>query len=392
MSTDSVRVGDVLTLQRRQVDLDPTLEYEEIGIRSFGRGIFHKPPVAGSELGNKRVFRIEPGDLVISNVFAWEGAVAVASETEANKIGSHRFMTFTPSEEATIDTKYAAWFFRSEPGLNLLRSASPGSAGRNRTLAVSRFEDLTIPLPPTEKQRAIADKLQRIDSTATRALERSRRADLLSDALGVSLASRPDLSDASKKRRGWRRERLDAVMQASADRVEVHFDGSYPNVGIYSFGRGLFAKPPIQGDSSSAKALNRIHAGQFIYSRLFAFEGAYAVVGREFDGCYVSTEFPAFDVDPTQLDARWLAVYLRSPDRWMELASKSKGLGVRRQRVSVESVLSYEVWLPPIEEQQAIVRVVGDIAATRSRRTSTIRMIEALTPASVNKAFGVIDC
>ena len=46
----------------------------------------------------KRVFRIEPGDLVISNVFAWEGAIAVASDDEAGTIGSHRFMTFVPAD------------------------------------------------------------------------------------------------------------------------------------------------------------------------------------------------------------------------------------------------------------------------------------------------------
>ena len=391
MSTKNVRVGDVLTLQRRQVDLDPTLEYEEIGLRSFGRGIFHKPPVAGSDLGNKRVFRIEPGDLVISNVFAWEGAVAVASAAEIGKIGSHRFMTFTACAEGTIDTRYAAWFFRSEMGLKLLKSASPGSAGRNRTLAVGRFEDLTLPLPPLEEQRPVVDRLERVDAIAAKALERTKHANLLNTALGTSLSSRPELSERGKRRRGWRRECLGSVMQPSIDRVEVKPSGSYPNVGIYSFGRGLFAKPPIEGNNSSAKKLNRIRGGQFIYSRLFAFEGAYAVVPQEFDGYYVSNEFPAFDVDPTRLDSSWLAAYLRSPDRWIELASKSKGLGVRRQRVSIESVLSYEVWLPPIEEQRVMVRGVRDVETIRMKRESTSRLIEALTPATVNAAFGIAD-
>ena len=76
--------------------LDATEEYVEVGLRSFGRGVFHKPAVPGVQLGNKKVYRIEPGDLVISNVFAWEGALAVASDSERGLIGSHRFMTWTP--------------------------------------------------------------------------------------------------------------------------------------------------------------------------------------------------------------------------------------------------------------------------------------------------------
>ena len=138
MTVDCVRVGDVMKLQRREASVQLDADYMEIGVRSFGRGIFHKEPVSGLSLGSKRVFLIEPGDLVLSNVFAWEGAIAVASEAEKGRIGSHRFMTFTPTN-GRIDTSWARWWFLSEPGLELIRKASPGSAGRNRTLAIDRF-------------------------------------------------------------------------------------------------------------------------------------------------------------------------------------------------------------------------------------------------------------
>lgn len=158
MTVEYVRVGDVLELRRRAVEVDPSAEYREVGVRSFGRGIFHKEPIAGIDLGSKRVFRIEPGDLVISNVFAWEGAIAVASEAEEGMIGSHRFMTFRPKDDRA-DTAWLAWFFLSEPGLELIRRASPGSAGRNRTLAIERFENLEIRLPPIGEQRSVAARL-----------------------------------------------------------------------------------------------------------------------------------------------------------------------------------------------------------------------------------------
>src|ERR1700682_2184365 len=90
-----VPLREVLQLQRRWIKLHPTETYREVGIRSFGNGIFHKAPIQGSVLGNKRVLRIEPGDLVFNNVFAWEGAVAVAGAAEAGMIGSHRFVTYT---------------------------------------------------------------------------------------------------------------------------------------------------------------------------------------------------------------------------------------------------------------------------------------------------------
>jgi len=165
MTSDHARVKEVLRLERRAVDVDPLETYWEIGIRSFGRGIFHKESTSGAELGNKRVFRIEAGDLVISNVFAWEGAIAIASEAESGRIGSHRFMTFVPIDDR-IDTGWARWWFLSEPGLESVRAASPGSAGRNRTLAVDRFEALEIPLPSIDNQRRMTAWLDGIAAEA----------------------------------------------------------------------------------------------------------------------------------------------------------------------------------------------------------------------------------
>lgn len=174
MTVERVRAGEVLELQRRSVEVTLDESYEEIGIRSFGRGVFHKEPVSGATLGSKRVFHIRPGDLLLSNVFAWEGAIAVASEAEHGKIGSHRFMTYTPVGER-IDTAWASWFFRGEAGLELIRQASPGSAGRNRTLAIDRFEALEIPLPPIDEQRRVAahlDHLARCSAEASSGLNR----------------------------------------------------------------------------------------------------------------------------------------------------------------------------------------------------------------------------
>jgi type I restriction enzyme, S subunit len=386
VTVDRARVGDVLRLERRAVAVDPQNEYEEIGVRSFGRGIFHKPPVSGADLGSKRVFRVTPGDLVISNVFAWEGAIAVASDREIGKIGSHRFMTFVPASNR-IDVPWAAWFFRSEPGLELIRKASPGSAGRNRTLAIDRFEQLEIPIPPIDVQCRVAERLNHAEMFVDRLRDGSERAVTLNAALAVSLATRPDLTAEAKFSSGWRKVNLGTVMQIATDRVRIDASCSYPNVGVYSFGRGLFKKAEIDGAATSASTLSRIRAGQFIYSRLFAFEGAYAHVPPEFDGFHVSNEFPTFNADGEQLNAQWLAISLRSPQRWHELAGRSKGLGVRRQRVPAEAILDYEAWVPPRRTQDEMVAAIEELETAGLRRQGVTTRVDALVPAILNQAF-----
>ena len=164
-------VGSLLELQRRRVDVIADEVYQEIGVRSFGKGLFIKEPGLGAELGDKRVFEIRAGDFIVSNVFAWEGAVSVAGPEHEGMIGSHRFMTWTPRED--ISTDYLRHYFGSEAGVASLASASPGSAGRNRTLSIKNFEQVQVPVPSRPDQDRIAAHLTAV---ADRAAHSSTRA------------------------------------------------------------------------------------------------------------------------------------------------------------------------------------------------------------------------
>ena len=165
MSVELVRVGEVLRLERREVQIAPDVEYCLIGVYSFGKGTLHREPKPGVELGDYRFFRIEPGDLVLSNIQAWEGAIALAADRDTGTIGTHRFLSYVPVADR-IDTNWARWFFLSETGMQLIRRAAPGTAVRNRTLAVKRFEDLVIPLPSISDQIEQASYLDHISEQA----------------------------------------------------------------------------------------------------------------------------------------------------------------------------------------------------------------------------------
>lgn len=389
MTVEYVRVGDVLELHRRAVEVEPSAEYREVGVRSFGRGIFHKEPIAGTDLGSKRVFRIEPGDLVISNVFAWEGAIAVASEAEEGMIGSHRFMTFRPKDDRT-ETAWLAWFLLSESGLELIRRASPGSAGRNRTLAIERFEALEIPLPPIDEQRRVARYLDATADASNLIADLSNRAAKLSEALAVSLATRPDLSEDSKRRGGWRPVPLGEIAILDKDEVAVEPSASYDIAGVYSFGRGLLRRGPIEGSQTSYRTLHRLHAGQVVMSRLKAWEGAIAVVPESFTGSFVSPEFPTFRVDQASVRPTFLEAVLTSAAFWGGLKGASHGIGARRERVGADRLLEQMLWLPPTSYQDQVLKRIAVLDACRIQRLRSAAMAAALGPASLNLAFGAL--
>lgn len=148
------------------VDVQLDTKYRQIGIRSHGKGIFHKEPVTGIELGNKRVYWVHPEAFTVNIVFAWEQAVALTSDAEKGFIASHRFLMFLPKENR-VDLKFILLFFLRKRGKSLLELASPGGAGRNKTLGQDSFAELQITLPKKEEQEKIASFLEAIDTRLT---------------------------------------------------------------------------------------------------------------------------------------------------------------------------------------------------------------------------------
>jgi type I restriction enzyme S subunit len=379
-------IGEVARLERRAVDVNPSREYEEIGIRSFGRGIFHKGPVSGAALGSKRVFWIKPADLVLNNVFAWEGAIAVADIGEQGLIGSHRFMTYVVDRH-WAEPRYLLYYFLSDTGLGLIRRASPGSAGRNRTLGIKAFESLEIPLPPLVRQHEIASQLDVIRSK-TRTVE-VQHAGVAQKLAGVvtALVTRGDLSDMQKVRRGWSRRTLAEVIQLSSRFETVNPDSSYRIAGVYSFGRGLIDRGLISGSETRYRSLARLAKHNIVVSRLGGWEGAVAVVGSAFAGAYVSPEYPVFTPNQELLNPDYFNGIAMSPWLWDAIGESTRGSMARRKRIKAEQFLQVEIWLPPVSEQGRIAILISKALAAVGVLQHGRELVSALDPAALNRAF-----
>ncbi|MFN8132610.1 MAG: hypothetical protein U0R70_13755 [Solirubrobacteraceae bacterium] len=386
---ERVRVGDVLRLERRQVIVDVAAEYDEIGVRSFGKGIFHKEPVDGAILGDKRVFRIQPGDLVISNVFAWEGAIALASPAEAGRIGSHRFMTFVPRGER-IDTAWAAWYFQSEPGLELIRKASPGSAGRNKTLAIKRFEDLVIPLPPVAEQRRTAARLDRVRDAVAAINDRvsaalSHATPLLESWLGQQIpadGAMVTLAEAAAVVRG-RGPRYEpgsgtlAVNQGCVqwDGIQLHrareVDASW------------WAGVPVSGRVALGDVLVNSTGEGTIGRAAIATDD---VVGLPFDSHVMVVR-----TDASVLLPEYLTLYLRSPQGQDQIIA-AKGANTTKQTELGKAKLErFVIPAPSLAAQKGLVTSFRNL----SGRRSDLNMLDAargerlaaIMPAAMNQEF-----
>lgn len=151
-------IGECLERVERPVDVQADEMYTQIGIRSHGKGLFYKDPVTGESLGNKAVYWIEPDCFVLNIVFAWEQAIGKTTQAEVGMIGSHRFPMYRPVN-GKIDIDYLISYLMTKRGKDILEAASPGGAGRNRTLGQDRFMKSKIVLPALDEQKKIAEIL-----------------------------------------------------------------------------------------------------------------------------------------------------------------------------------------------------------------------------------------
>lgn len=219
-----VSLGDLLALERRPVQVHADRLYAEIGVRSFGRGIFHKPARLGNEIGDKSLYLVKDRDFIFQITFAWEGAVALASSSEDGMYASHRFPTFRV-DEGVCSPEYLRYFFRTEAGRSQLERISPGSAGRNRVLNLKRLHEVRIPLPALSEQHRIVDLLDAGDELRQKAAAAQERALRILPTLFVQM-----FGDPATNPKGWKRTTLGEVLlsaqyglsqAASADRRGV---------------------------------------------------------------------------------------------------------------------------------------------------------------------------
>jgi type I restriction enzyme, S subunit len=167
--TDLIKVAQWLPMRevapiiRREVILNEEALYPELGIRCFGKGTFHKPALTGLEVATKKIFQIKKGDLVFSNVFAWEGGIAVAKEEDDERYGSHRFISCVADKEKALE-EFLCFHFLSPKGLEDINACSPGGAGRNKTLGLDKLMKIKVPVPDISLQEKFVKLLHKMNT------------------------------------------------------------------------------------------------------------------------------------------------------------------------------------------------------------------------------------
>lgn len=372
-------MAEVAPLVRRPVRVEPERLYQEIGVRSFGKGIFHKPPSTSLEIGDKKVFAIEPGDLLFNIVFAWEGAVAVATERERGAIGSHRFLSCVPDSRLAC-ARYLYWYFVHERGLSQLQRASPGGAGRNRTLGIDKLAAIAVDLPPiNEQQRIVAE----LDGTAERIATLKARSQTAYSEVKVAVRSAfaKVVADAP-------RARMADVAPLVRRSVEIDSERTYTEIGVRSFYKGIFHRRTVTGAEFTWQKLFRIANRDLVFSNLMAWEQAIALASPTDEGCVGNHRMLTCQVDDSRCFPTFLWYYFTTQEGLAQVLAASPGSIARNKTLSASLLAQITVPVPTLDAQQWFEALHTKTMSIDNSRTSFEHEVDHLMPALLHSAFG----
>jgi type I restriction enzyme S subunit len=372
-----VRIGDVLTYLDERVDLDDGAEYLTITVKRRHGGLEERERIAGHQIQTKKQSRLIPGAFIISRVQCWHQAYAIVpDDIPPNMIASINYDQFAISSK--VDRRFFWWLSHSPYFTETVRSSAFGVVIEKMVFNRGAWLEKQIPLPPFEEQRRIATRIEALAAKIHEASVLCRLAEEEMEALVVST----HLSLA-----GLRTRKVAEILTLDECEVVITPIEGYPQVGIKSFGGGLFSKPSIPGGDTTYRTFNRLYEGAVILSQVKGWEGAVAVCGSDLSGRFVSPEYRTFRCIPSEARPDYLAAVVRTEWFWGRLKNATRGVGARRERTRPEQFLALEIPMPDVGQQQAAELIFSQIRLLKSLQTETSAELEALMPSILDKAF-----
>jgi len=324
-----------------------------------------------------------PNDVIYSRIDVRNGAIGVVPENFPNVAVSNEFPVYAVKPEVALPA-YIHLLARTNEFLQLINTMISGASGRKRVQA-NQLEEIPVPLPSLETQRAIVERAQQAKAdyeNGLRELE-AKRAELdheFLQALGLELPK--TLSRRRVMALGFgqmTRWDLESAQRVGRERLLSHFEEKLLGEVVLPLSQtNARVVPATQPDAHwnyigmenvearSGRLVNFAPVlGAQIVSASVVFDEQSLLYGKlrpylrkviipadcGLSEGVASSEFLLFKTRP-EVDLHFLAEFLRSP---IVADYAAQSIGGRMPRVSPSTLLEIPIPVPQLETQRAIV-------------------------------------
>jgi type I restriction enzyme S subunit len=369
-----IKLGEVLRHRKEFVTIDDVTNYKRPRVQLHVQGVVLRDEIPGALIKTKAQQVCGVGEFLVAEIDAKVGGFGIVPESLEGAIVSSHYFLFA-IDESKLDRRFLDFFIRTPAFREQVAAQGSTNYAAVRPAHVLGYE---MPLPALAEQLRV---VARIESLAAQIYEACTLRHQAAEEAEVLLRS--ILANDEKAKPTPMRE----LAKLRPPDVTVRGHETYQFAGVYCCGRGVFKSVRKSGMDFAYPRLTRIRAGEFVYPKLMAWEGALGVVPPECDGCVVSTEFPVFEVNQERVLPEVLDTYFRTPSVWPKIAGESTGTNIRRRRLNPKDFLNYEMPLPSMETQMTFRRVRAEVDALKRLQTETAAELEALVPSVLDRAF-----
>lgn len=388
----TVTLGDVSRLDLNREAIDPSKSYAMVGVLSFARGLFDREPIENGNTSYKYFLRLKPDHIVMSQLFGWEGALALSDDRFAGKYLSPQFPTFL-SDENRLDRKFLGWLMRRPGFWADLGTRASGMGDRRRTLTPDAFFACAIPLPPLDEQRQIVSRIEELAAKVEEAQSLRQTAVLGAEVLYDAAITYLLPTQCLQKTVGEIIGPLGLKNGKSIKSVPAEGGIRCLTLGALRDGRIDIAnsKPiPMEPEEAQSYLIEKGHV--FIVRG----NGSKELCGRAglvtqdptntiFPDLFIRVSLPHEMIDPRFFVSVWNSSEMR---RWIEDEAKTTS-GI--WKINQGHIESARIPMPPLNEQHRIVAELdalqSQVDAVKALQTETAAELDAMLPAILDKAF-----
>jgi len=354
------KIGSLFTERREKVS---DKEYEPLSVSKNGITPQLETAVKTDNGDNRKL--VIAGDFVVNSRSDRKGSCGISPLT-----GSVSLINIVLKTKGSIIPNYFHYLSRSNDYIEEYYRLGRGIVADLWTTRYSELKNLQIPYPPQIEQEKIArfieSKTLNIDAYVA---ERERELQLLNELKESEIANivtrglnpNVEMKDSGIPWIGmipahWDVVRIKSILSESKEKTDVD-GGTLLSLSQYT---GVTLKENAKKvgmfEAESTIGYNVVHPGQFVMNIMLAWNGSYAV--SDYEGV-ISPAYSVFNFT-TNCEKKYYHYLLRLPAYAGAFKTQSKGIIDSRLRLYPIYFLAFKTIVPPLEEQQAIVRYIEE--------------------------------
>jgi len=350
-----VELKKLITAKAIRVSLENDVIYKQVTIKLYGKGVLQRQEIEGKYIKTAGQYIVSKGDFIMSKIDARNGAFGLVPDFLDGAVVTSSFPYFEINK-SKINPKFLEYSVTQPKFYEKINEMVSGATGR-RSVEVSDFLQLLIPLPPLEIQNKVVEKIEKQKEIIEGAgrIENNCSIDIL-----IGSNTYPKLEIGSL---------ILTSMYGTSNKADYQESG-YPvlrigNIGFCNFDLSDLKK--IELDNKEYEKL-KLNKGDFLIVRS---NGNPALVGKcavwDGDNTFVYASYLIrFIFDTHKILPKYVMYYFMSPKGREQLVPKQGG---GTYNISSEEFKKFSIPLPPLSTQHQIVEKLDrQMAALESVR------------------------